>query len=327
MKVTGFVEKSENSKVSSEDLELIGKYTSRKFSEDELYTFSLTLCDNEIDRDLDKFSIPALHKLAELFIGKTGIFDHKRSASNQSARIYKTEVVSKKDTLTKDGEVYHCLSAKAYMIRSKKNEDLILEIEGGIKKEVSVSCKVESLICSVCGKDRAKEVCRHTKGKTYSEGSSKQLCFNILDDPSDAYEWSFVAVPAQKAAGVTKNYSLKEEKNLQTIEKLLCEDADEVVLSSDDKAMLKNYISTLEKRAEIGEEMIKGLRDEVVGLCASHIGMASLEMEAICKKLSFEDLVSLKKAMSQKEDSEPKIQITGKTENKEMSGKLIDFRI
>ena len=30
-------------------------------------------------------------------------------------------------------------------------------------------------------------------------------CVGNLDDPKDAYEWSFVAVPAQRGAGVTKS--------------------------------------------------------------------------------------------------------------------------
>ena len=32
-----------------------------------------------------------------------------------------------------------------------------------------------------------------------------KVCHTVLDQPSDAYEWSFVAVPSQRAAGVVKN--------------------------------------------------------------------------------------------------------------------------
>lgn len=31
-----------------------------------------------------------------------------------------------------------------------------------------------------------------------------RLCYGELQNPTDAYEWSFVAVPAQKNAGITK---------------------------------------------------------------------------------------------------------------------------
>ena len=42
--------------------------------------------------------------------------------------------------------------------------------------------------------------CGHVKGETY-EG---RLCFVELRQPTDAYEWSFVAVPAQREAGVLR---------------------------------------------------------------------------------------------------------------------------
>ena len=62
-----------------QELELINNYTVKPLSADEVYTFGIVLCDNEIDRDFERFDIPALEKLAELFVGKTGIFDHSMS--------------------------------------------------------------------------------------------------------------------------------------------------------------------------------------------------------------------------------------------------------
>ena len=38
------------------DLECINQYKSRPFTEQEVYTFSVVLCDNEIDRDFERFS-------------------------------------------------------------------------------------------------------------------------------------------------------------------------------------------------------------------------------------------------------------------------------
>ena len=64
------------SSVSERILEQINRYTRRRMEAGEVYTFSVALCDNEVDRDLERFSIPALEKLKELFLGKTGIFDH-----------------------------------------------------------------------------------------------------------------------------------------------------------------------------------------------------------------------------------------------------------
>ena len=70
---------SDFSQPSEQELELINGYTRRKFTAEELYVFSVVLCDNEIDRDFERFTDEALGKMAELFIGKTGIFDHSHT--------------------------------------------------------------------------------------------------------------------------------------------------------------------------------------------------------------------------------------------------------
>lgn len=189
--------------MTKEILDKINKFTRREFSEEEIYVFSVILCDNDIDRDYECFSDKALQKLKELFIGKTGIFDHNTSTSNQNARIFETEIIADSERKTRNGNIYKYLKASAYMIRTDENKNLIAEIDGGIKKEVSISCSANKHICSVCGTDRTKNGCNHIKGKTFNSN----LCHIILDDISDAYEWSFVAVPAQVNAGVTKKFS------------------------------------------------------------------------------------------------------------------------
>ncbi|MBQ8296604.1 MAG: hypothetical protein IJX77_02335 [Ruminococcus sp.] len=189
--------------MTKEQLEKINQFTRRELSADEVYAFSVILCDNDIDRDGERFSDEALGELQKLFIGKTGIFDHNASSSNQNARIYDTELVTDDSRTTKNGEVYKYLKASVYMVRTDENRSLIAEIDGGIKKEVSISCTASKRICSVCGCDRNKTSCAHVKGKSYNG----KLCHTILGGITDAYEWSFVAVPAQVNAGVTKKLS------------------------------------------------------------------------------------------------------------------------
>lgn len=198
--------------MDKETLDKINKYTRREFRADELYAFPVTLCDNDIDRDMERFSDSALDKMKSLFIGKTGIFDHYSAAENQTARIYDTEVVTDPMKTTKYGAPYKYLKGMAYMVRTDTNKDLIAEIDGGIKKEVSVGCSANKRICSICGCNRNKTACEHVKGKEYFG----KTCHYILDDVTDAYEWSFVAVPAQINAGVTKKYNpKKEEKSME----------------------------------------------------------------------------------------------------------------
>lgn len=68
------------------DLLLINQLAKTALSEDQVYTFSLRLCDNEIDRDLERFSPDALDELGRLLTGKAGIFDHQWSALGQTDR-------------------------------------------------------------------------------------------------------------------------------------------------------------------------------------------------------------------------------------------------
>ena len=174
-----------------------------------MYAFSLRLCDNEVDRDWERFDETALSTLGDLFVGKSGIFDHQWTAEGQTARIYRTEVVRESAQVTAAGDGYCWLKAWAYLLRTEKNADLIAEIEGGIKREVSVGCSVARRVCSVCGAEGG--TCQHVPGQRYGE----QLCYLELREPTDAYEWSFVAVPAQRRAGVLKRYGPEDAGTAQ----------------------------------------------------------------------------------------------------------------
>lgn len=189
--------------MNQEILDKINKFTRRPLKEEEVYTFSVILCDNDIDRDYECFSDEALETLAEKFVGKTGIFDHNPTTSNQNARIFDTEIITDSERMTKYGKPYKYLKADAYMVRTGENNTLIAEIDGGIKKEVSISCSSARKVCSICGCNKSVGRCSHVGGRKYNE----QVCHTVLNDITDAYEWSFVAVPAQVNAGVTKRFS------------------------------------------------------------------------------------------------------------------------
>ena len=87
--------------------------------------FSLRLCDDQIDRDGERFDTAALPQLAKLFIGKTGIVDQKWSADSQIAPIFGAEVVKE------EGISY--IKAWAYIRRGGHGDEVIAEIEAGFK--------------------------------------------------------------------------------------------------------------------------------------------------------------------------------------------------
>lgn len=210
--------------ITEEVMEKINGYAVGELKSEQVYCFSVLLCDNDVDRDYERFSDEALDRLAVMFRGRTGIFDHDHRSRGQTSRIYDTEVRSYPDRKTMDGRDYRALMGFAYMVRTEDNKSLIAEIEGGIKKEVSVGCSVAKRICSVCGADGAKGGCNHIKGRSYGG----KLCYVELDEPMDAYEWSFVAVPAQRAAGVTKVYGEREVnaeiEKLRAAQERFCEE-------------------------------------------------------------------------------------------------------
>lgn len=217
--------------MDSGELEAVNRFAKTPLAAEQVYTFSLRLCDNEVDRDFERFDAAALERLGELFVGKSGVFDHQWSARGQTARIYRTEVVREPSMTTAAGDEYRWLKGWAYLLRTEKNADLIAEIEGGIKKEVSVGCSMGRSVCSICGAEQGG--CRHVKGQVYGE----KLCFAELQEPVDAYEWSFVAVPAQRGAGVLKRFGGEDRR-----------------------------LAPLRKEAELGRKYLAELRREVVRL-------------------------------------------------------------
>ena len=249
-------------------LEAINAQAKATLTEDMVYVFSLRLCDDQPDRDHERFDTAALPALAKLFIGKTGVSDHRWSSENQIARIFETQVVRE------EGVSY--IKAWAYIRRGGANEEIIADIEAGIKKEVSVGCSMGRSICSVCGSDYGS--CGHQKGEYYDG----QLCCAILQEPMDAYEFSFVAVPAQPNAGVLKALG-GSGRHLKELAEQFGAQAE---------------YRELFQEAQLGRRYRSELEDGVVRLCLTlELGAAEPVLRGIVKTAAAEDLLKLKEAL------------------------------
>ena len=249
-------------------LEAINGQAKAAMTAEQIYVFSLRLCDDQVDRDMERFDTGALPGLAKLFIGKTGIVDHQWSAAKQVARIFAAEVVQE------DRVSY--IKAWAYIRRGGANEEVIADIEAGIKKEVSVGCAMGRAVCSVCGSEYGS--CGHVKGEHYDG----QLCVAILKEPMDAYEFSFVAVPAQPNAGVLKTLG----GGNRTLKEL----AEQFGAQSEYRALFKE--------AQLGREYKKQIGNDVVRLCLSlDLGVEEPALRAITEKAGAEELMKLKEAL------------------------------
>ena len=253
---------------TASQLEAINAQAKGKLTADQVYVFSLRLCDDQIDRDMERFDTAALPALAKLFIGKTGIVDHKWSTDAQVARIFQTEVV-------KEADISY-IKAWAYIRRGGHADEVIADIEAGIKKEVSVGCAMGRSVCSICGSDYG--TCGHEKGAHYDG----QLCCAILREPMDAYEFSFVAVPAQREAGVIKALGGRRA----TLKEL----AEEFGAQSEYRALYK--------LSQLGRLYEQELRDSVVRLCLSlELGVEEPVLRSITEKAAAEDLRKMKSAL------------------------------
>lgn len=252
-------------------LEAINAQAKAAMDAEQVYVFSLRLCDDQIDRDGERFDAAALPALAKLFIGKTGIVDHNWSTQSQVARIFAAEVV-------KEDRVSY-IKAWAYIRRGGNADEVIADIEAGIKKEVSVGCAMGRSVCSICGSDYG--TCGHRKGESYDG----QLCCAILQEPMDAYEFSFVAVPAQPNAGVLKGMG----SDRRTLKEL----ADEFGAQSEYR--------TLFKEAELGRQYKKQVQDDVVRLCLClELGVEEPTLRAIVETVGAEELLKLQKALDER---------------------------
>ena len=249
-------------------MEAINAQAKAQLTAEQVYVFSLRLCDDQVDRDNERFDTAALPALAKLFIGKTGIVDHQWSSEKQVARIFETQVVKEK------GISY--IKAWAYIRRGGRNDEIIADIEAGIKKEVSVGCAMGIAVCSVCGSEYG--TCGHLKGESYDG----QVCCAILQEPMDAYEFSFVAVPAQKDAGVLKA--------LGGGKKCLKELAEEFGAQAEYRALFK--------QAELGKRYQKELEDSIVRLgLALELGVDADVLRGIASTAKAEDLLKLRKGL------------------------------
>lgn len=184
--------------VSAGELALINRQSLRALSAEEVFAFRVVACDNAVDRDLERFTDGALAAMAKLFVGRPVLQDHDWKAANQTARVYAGEVEDAENGVKR-------LVLRCYMLRSEATRNTIDAIEAGILREVSVGVICTSATCSICGRDYI--ACEHRRGAEYDG----KVCHVVLDGVTDAYELSFVPVPAQPGAGVIKRYEDKEK--------------------------------------------------------------------------------------------------------------------
>lgn len=119
-------------------------------------------------------------------------------------------------------------------------------------------------------------------------------------NPTDAYEWSFVAVPAQPAAGVIKSFKGKEVKEID-IRKKLALAKESVTLTEKEAGEILGALKSLESLAKWGEEYRNDMTDDTVKLCAVALPALSPEnVRKICASMAPSELKDFRRALRKK---------------------------
>lgn len=252
------------------DIDLINEHTIQPLNADDVYVFPVEICDNEVDRVGDKMSDEFLQAVADNISGLTGLKDHDWSSDNQMARLYDAELVEDERKKNRLGENRKYVLGKAYTL--SKYKDYIEKINAGLLKESSLSFKSVNDKCSICGCEMIKDVndighCEngHIAGEIYDG----VLCYNDINTLDDLMEWSLVAVPCQKGAGIkNKNIggSIMKKLELLTRQLLNQKDLDHKVKEQLEEAVeVADQVLSDDEIKAIVDENIK-LKDEVKSL-------------------------------------------------------------
>lgn len=183
---------------------------------EQLYIFSIKLCNNEIDSDFDKLSPEFLKQFAELVTASPIplIKDHRWTAENQVGRVYRAEVI--KDGKNSIGEPFQYVLGYAYV--AADNEDIVNRVKLGLLSEVSVGFDGTDYKCSVCGADVRCWDYSCPNGHMFGSLIDGKPAYRIVGGCSAAMECSFVPVPAQDGAAVETKSDKKEGFTLKRSE-------------------------------------------------------------------------------------------------------------
>jgi hypothetical protein len=183
---------------SPEDMAAINTLAPGKLGPEDVYVRSMYLCSDQVcPADWGRFSGNALRQICSLVVGRAVLRGHDRS-SLPLARFFRAEVVRREDEANPaTGEPASWVRAWFYWLRGTTGaRDMLLNIDGGVYREVSISWRYRGARCSLCGDDIRS--CDHTPGRTY-DGAR---CHFVVDEVLDVLEGSLVYRGAESRASL-----------------------------------------------------------------------------------------------------------------------------
>ncbi|HOD51041.1 MAG TPA: hypothetical protein PLJ71_03855 [Candidatus Hydrogenedentes bacterium] len=176
-------------------LEEVNSFTLRPLSHEEFAVFTLDLCNNQIDRHFSRFPEDELARINALVPGRPLMERHDVRGSLPRGTFFRSQLHRDEDRLSVRPDVY--------VLRTKDNQDFILNIEGGVYRETSIGFSFRKPECSACGKDL--RTCDHVPGRSYNSA----LCHCVLRDVLEVIEGSVVASGSQGTRFVSGTRALE----------------------------------------------------------------------------------------------------------------------
>jgi len=153
--VVGLRERSEADPIG----EAVNRFALRPLSDAEYAVFTLDLCHNQVDRHFSRFPEEELEAIDRLTPGRPLMERHDLRGSLPRGTFFRSQ-------LWREGERVSVRS-DVYVLRTRDNEDFILNVEGGVYRETSIGFSFRLRECSVCQKDL--RTCRHVPGRSYGD--------------------------------------------------------------------------------------------------------------------------------------------------------------
>ncbi|HPA45531.1 MAG TPA: hypothetical protein PK395_07175 [bacterium] len=243
------------------DLAAINALAQMPLQLEDVYIRSMYLCsDQPCETDWSQFTPPALEQISRLVVGQSVIGGHDRR-SLPLARFFKAAVVQKPGP---GGEPSHWVQAWFYWLRKTSGAtDLLLNIDGGIYREVSIAWRYRHWRCSICGKEDG--VCGHRPGEQVEDSR----CICLIDEVVDVLEGSLVYKGADEGAVVAGARSIAADMDDEAI---LCIWQD------------GNPLFDLFYRAELLSDVREATPEELAALqgSATHVWVDDLEQAVSC---------------------------------------------
>ena len=165
------------------DTEDVNAFSLRPLDPKEYAVFTLDLCHNQVDRHFSRFPNEELETINTLVPGRPLMERHDLRGTLPRGTFFRSRLNREGDKMTVRPDVY--------VLRTRDNDDFILNIEGGVYRETSIGFSFQTPECSFCQSDL--RTCDHVPGQSYGDA----ICHYIMRDVLEVIEGSVVPSGSQ----------------------------------------------------------------------------------------------------------------------------------